>query len=45
VIAVPESSALSMRLSPLTSHLSPITNHFSQREPKASAVAEDQISF
>ena len=43
MIAVPESSALSMRA--ITSHLSPITNHFSQREPKASAVAEDQISF
>lgn len=38
-------SGASPHQSAITNHLSPITNHFSPREPKASAVAEDQISF
>ena len=42
MIAVPESSAVYTRH---YLYFSPITSHFSQREPKASAVAEDQISF
>ena len=42
MIAAPESSAVYAR-----HYLSLFTNHFSllKREPKASAVAEDQISF